>query len=91
VTKGTAPWSTWYIGHKYGLRLTLDLQTQRYTGQSTATVGARVTLHGANEAPHPEIAGFNAPPGQRSGWANVNPRQSLSHSSILTTPAQSRF
>ncbi len=57
-------WTTFYIGRKYGLRLTIDLQTPRYMGQSTSTVGARITLHGPNDAPHPEITGFNAPPGK---------------------------
>jgi hypothetical protein len=58
------PWTTYHIGRKYGLRLTLDLQTAFYFGQSTSTVGARVSLHGPNDAPHLEITGFNALPGQ---------------------------
>jgi hypothetical protein len=34
-------------------------------GQSTSTVGARVILHGPNDAAHPENSGFNAPPGNK--------------------------
>jgi len=69
VTRGPVPWTTYYIGRKYGLRLTLDLQTPRYVGQSTSTVGARVTLHRPDEVPHPGITGFNALPGMQQDWA----------------------
>jgi hypothetical protein len=32
-------------------------------GQYTPTVGARVSVHAPTTAPHPELTGFNAPPG----------------------------
>jgi hypothetical protein len=51
------------LGSNYGLRLTLDLQTDNYEGEFASRVGARVTVHHPATVPHPEITGFTVMPG----------------------------
>ena len=37
------------LGISYGLRLTLDLQTDSYSGMTADSVGARVIVHGRKQ------------------------------------------
>jgi len=61
-----SPWTTRYLGSNYGMRLTLDLQTDNYEGEFASRVGARVTLHHSATVPHPEITGFTITPGMET-------------------------
>ncbi len=65
-TAGLYPWATRYQGSNYGLRLTLDLQTDNYEGELASRVGARVAVHHPATVPHPEITGFTVMPGMET-------------------------
>jgi hypothetical protein len=60
------PWATRYLGSNYGLRLTLNLNIDKYVGEFAPRVGARVTVHHPATVPHPETAGFSVMPGSET-------------------------